>query len=74
MPMSVTTRVDRPRVPRQPITHASDLPGHHEDWRHAVGPRELRARRPLFAWRSIETNQFGTDEFMEWRRTSAPNR
>ncbi len=36
------------------------------DWRHGVGPRELRPRRPDFAWRSIETNQFGTDEFIEW--------
>jgi alpha-N-arabinofuranosidase len=36
------------------------------DWRDAVGPREHRPRRPDFAWRSIETNQFGTDEFMQW--------
>ena len=36
------------------------------DWRHGVGPRELRPRRPDFAWRSIETHQFGTDEFIEW--------
>ena len=36
------------------------------DWRHGVGPREQRPSRPDFAWRSIETNQFGTDEFIEW--------
>ncbi len=38
----------------------------NHDWRHAVGPRDQRPRRPDFAWRSIETHQFGTDEFMEW--------
>ncbi len=36
------------------------------EWRHGVGPRADRPRRPDFAWRSIETNQFGTDEFMAW--------
>ena len=36
------------------------------DWRNGVGPRDRRPRRPDFAWRSIETNQFGTDEFMSW--------
>ena len=36
------------------------------DWRHGVGPRAERPRRPDFAWKSIESNQFGTDEFMEW--------
>ena len=36
------------------------------DWRDGVGPRDRRPRRPDFAWRSIETNQFGTDEFMSW--------
>ena len=38
------------------------------DWRDGVGPRDQRPRRPDFAWRSIETNQFGTDEFMSWCR------
>jgi alpha-N-arabinofuranosidase len=36
------------------------------DWRHGVGPRGDRPRRPDFAWSSIESNQFGTDEFMQW--------
>ena len=38
------------------------------DWRDGVGPRDQRPRRPDFAWRSVETNQFGTDEFMAWCR------
>jgi len=36
------------------------------DWRHGIGPKQDRPRRPDFAWRSIETNQFGVDEFMAW--------
>ena len=33
-------------------------------WQDGVGPRERRPRRRDLAWQSIETNQFGTDEFM----------
>lgn len=33
-------------------------------WLDGVGPREQRPRRRELAWRSIETNQFGTDEFL----------
>ena len=36
------------------------------DWVDGIGPRTSRPRRPDFAWRSLETNQFGTDEFMTW--------
>ncbi|WP_026659895.1 alpha-N-arabinofuranosidase [Butyrivibrio sp. AC2005] len=35
-------------------------------WEDGVGPREKRPVRLDPAWRSIETNQFGTDEFMKW--------
>ncbi|MCU0315606.1 MAG: hypothetical protein MUC92_03325 [Fimbriimonadaceae bacterium] len=38
------------------------------DWKDGIGPKESRPRRLDFAWRSIETNQFGTDEFMAWCR------
>jgi len=38
----------------------------NHDWRDGIGPVEKRPTRPDFAWRSIETNQFGTDEFMKW--------
>ena len=38
------------------------------DWRDGVGPRQTRPRRLDLAWRSIETNQFGTDEFLAWCR------
>lgn len=36
------------------------------NWQDGVGPKESRPRRIEAAWRSIETNQFGTNEFMDW--------
>ncbi|MCX5661981.1 MAG: alpha-N-arabinofuranosidase [Planctomycetota bacterium] len=36
------------------------------NWEDGVGPREQRPRRQELAWRSIESNAFGTNEFMEW--------
>ncbi|KAI9761953.1 MAG: hypothetical protein M4579_000736 [Chaenotheca gracillima] len=35
-------------------------------WEEGVGPKESRPRRPELAWLGIETNEFGTDEFMKW--------
>src|SRR5438067_611351 len=34
------------------------------DWLDGVGPKKDRPRRKEQAWHSIETNQFGTNEFM----------
>jgi alpha-L-arabinofuranosidase len=36
------------------------------DWEDGVGPREQRPRRLDYAWGVTETNQFGTNEFMDW--------
>jgi alpha-N-arabinofuranosidase len=38
------------------------------NWLDGVGPKERRPRRRELAWFSIETNQFGTDEFMRFCR------
>ncbi len=38
------------------------------NWRDGVGPREDRPRRRELAWQSIETNQFGTNEFIDFCR------
>lgn len=38
------------------------------NWEDGIGPRETRPRRLELAWRMIETNQVGTDEFAEWCR------
>ncbi|MCL5997006.1 MAG: alpha-N-arabinofuranosidase, partial [Chloroflexi bacterium] len=38
------------------------------NWLDGVGPREQRPRRRDLAWQSTETNQFGTNEFIEFCR------
>jgi alpha-L-arabinofuranosidase len=43
------------------------LSGYH--WRDGVGPREQRPRRRDLAWQSLETNQFGTNEFIDYCRS-----
>lgn len=35
-------------------------------WQDGIGPRDQRPKRPELAWLGTESNQFGTDEFMEW--------
>ena len=40
--------------------------GYH--WRDGVVPKDRRPRRWDRAWRSVEPNQFGTDEFIRWCR------
>ena len=37
-------------------------------WEDGVGPVETRPRRLDLAWHSLETNEFGTNEFMAWAR------
>ena len=34
-------------------------------WRDGIGPREKRPRRPNASWGGVDTNAFGTHEFME---------
>lgn len=37
-------------------------------WEDGVGPRDRRPTRLDLAWRSVETNEFGLDEFIRWTR------
>jgi alpha-N-arabinofuranosidase len=37
-------------------------------WEDGVGPLEERPRRLDLAWRAVESNQFGVDEFAAWCR------
>ena len=41
------------------------------DWRDGVGPVKSRPRKIDLAWKSIETNEVGTDEFMKWAEKNA---
>jgi alpha-N-arabinofuranosidase len=36
------------------------------NWEDGIGPRENRPTRLDLAWRSLETNQVGVDEFQRW--------
>ena len=38
-------------------------------WEDGVGPREQRPRRLDLAWRTVETNAVGVDEFTRWARS-----
>ncbi len=38
------------------------------NWLDGVGPKESRPRRLELAWQSTESNQFGTNEFIDWCR------
>ncbi len=40
--------------------------GYH--WMDGIGPPEQRPRRMELAWHTVESNRFGTDEFIEWCR------
>ncbi|MGQ9478799.1 MAG: alpha-N-arabinofuranosidase [Thermoproteota archaeon] len=40
--------------------------GYH--WKDGIGPRDKRLKRTNPAWGGIETNQFGTDEFIDFCR------
>lgn len=36
------------------------------DWHDGIGPKENRPKRMDYAWATIETNEFGIDEFCQW--------
>ncbi len=38
------------------------------NWEDGIGPREERPRRLDLAWRTVETNEVGVNEFMAWCR------
>jgi len=38
------------------------------NWEDGIGPRENRAHRLDLAWKTTETNEVGTDEFIRWCR------
>lgn len=38
------------------------------DWKDGIGPKNERPRRLDLAWQTIESNQFGIDEFYDWSK------
>ena len=36
------------------------------NWKDGIGPKDLRPTRPEAAWDDLETNRFGTDEFLKY--------
>lgn len=36
------------------------------NWKDGIGPKDQRPKTMEFAWSSIETNQFGIDDFCQW--------
>ena len=41
------------------------------NWEDGVGPVQLRPKRQELAWESLETNEFGTNEFMTWCKAAS---
>ena len=40
------------------------------NWQDGIGPKELRPSRLELSRKVVETNQFGTDEFLMWCRNA----
>lgn len=38
------------------------------NWEDGIGPKNLRPKRLDLAWKAIETNEIGIDEFAEWAK------
>jgi len=36
------------------------------NWKDGIGPKDQRPVRPDYAWGGVETNRFGTDEFLQY--------
>jgi alpha-L-arabinofuranosidase len=40
------------------------------DWKDGVGPKDKRPNRLELAWRTVEPNSFGMNEFVDWSRSA----
>ena len=43
------------------------------NWRDGIGPRDQRPPRLEMAWGTVESNRFGTHEFLDYVETLAPS-
>ena len=62
----VLSEVKQLSVPIMRYPGGNFVSGYH--WQDGVGPKEKRPTVLERAWNSTETNQFGTNEFIEWSR------
>ncbi len=65
--MDVMDAVRQLKVPILRWPGGNFVSGYH--WMDGIGPKENRPRKMELAWHTVETNQFGTDEFIEYCRT-----
>jgi alpha-N-arabinofuranosidase len=54
----------RLKVPNVRWPGGNFVSGYH--WMDGIGPKEKRPKKMELAWHTVESNQFGTDEFMEY--------
>ncbi|MBI4833017.1 MAG: alpha-N-arabinofuranosidase [Candidatus Lindowbacteria bacterium] len=54
------------RIPNLRYPGGNFVSGYH--WLDGVGPKDKRPRRKELAWGTVESNRFGTDEFIEYCR------
>lgn len=62
----VVAAVREMNVPLMRYPGGNFVSGYH--WQDGVGPKEKRPTVLERAWNSLETNQFGTNEFIDWCR------
>jgi alpha-N-arabinofuranosidase len=60
----VMSAIKRLKVPNIRYPGGNFVSGYH--WIDGVGPKDKRPKKMELAWHTIESNQFGTDEFMEY--------
>jgi len=54
------------RMPNLRYPGGNFVSGYH--WQDGVGPKDKRPRKKELAWHTVESNRFGTDEFIEYCR------
>ena len=54
------------RLPHLRYPGGNFVSGYH--WQDGVGPKDKRPPKMEFAWHTVESNRFGTDEFIEYCR------
>jgi alpha-N-arabinofuranosidase len=52
------------RLPNLRYPGGNFVSGYH--WQDGAGPKDKRPRKMEFAWHTVESNRFGTDEFIEY--------